>query len=52
MASCSAPSRASARSTSSRSITGPEGPVTPIDHLSLREELRETVCEESREDCS
>ena len=35
MASCSAPSRASARSTSSRSITGPEGPVTPIDHPSL-----------------
>lgn len=36
MASCSAPSRASARSTSSRSITGPEGPVTPIDHPSFR----------------
>jgi hypothetical protein len=35
IASCSAPSRASARSTSSRSITGPGGPVTPIDHLSL-----------------
>lgn len=35
MASCSAPRRASARSTSSRSITGPGGPVTPIDHLSL-----------------
>ncbi len=35
IASCSWPSRASARSTSSRSITGPAGSVTPIDHLSL-----------------
>lgn len=44
MASCSAPSRASVRSASSRPMTGPGGlpaklgkePATPIDHLSAR----------------